>query len=247
MSDRLDRGGDGVMRSWHWIVAGLLAPSISLAAEDAVKAMAHCAAISESGERLQCYDDLSKRIAAAVPARPVASVEVGKWITTRSRNPVSDDDTVAIELRSEARAARFGTPVTLIIRCQRGKPELSLSWGAYLGSKSTSVTTRIGGEPAETASWRSSEDNTTSFLPGDNATFIRRMIAADRLAAQVTPYSKTPISAVFETQGLETAIKSVEESCHASEPAAPNPAPAAISKDTTPSEPPQTAPRSDSN
>src|SRR5262249_6890040 len=145
-----------------------------------------------------------RRLAAAPPAAaaPRVVADVGKWLTTRSRNPVDDAERVAIELRSEARAARVGTPVTLLIRCQDGRPELSLNWGAYLGGRTAAVTTRIGSEPAETAAWRSSEDNSTSFLPGDAGAFIRRMIAADKMAAQVTPYSKTPISATFETAGL---------------------------------------------
>jgi type VI secretion system protein VasI len=37
---------------------------------------------------------------------------------------------------------------------------------------------------------------------------------ADNLVAQITPYNESPVTAIFDTSGLENAIKPLRETCN---------------------------------
>jgi type VI secretion system protein VasI len=86
-------------------------------------------------------------------------------------------------------------------------------WNDYLGSDRIAVTTRIGDQEAETKRWSLSTDNSATFYPGNDTDFIRAMFAGDRLVAQTTPYNESPVTAVFNTTGLETAITDLRKTC----------------------------------
>jgi len=145
--------------------------------------------------------------AASAPAKGP-----GKWVTDRAKNLVDDTETVTITLAGEGGLSRWSARITLAVRCQRAKTEVAINWDSYLGSKPR-VMTRIGtGEP-ETKTWLVAPDNNTSILPGDSIGFIKRMMTTDKFVAQVTPFSNTPITAVFDTAGLDEAIKPIEGVC----------------------------------
>ena len=51
--------------------------------------------------------------------------------------------------------------------------------------------------------------------PGNNAAFLEQLLSSDRLVAQTTPYSESPITAVFDLAGLSAAVKPLREVCPA--------------------------------
>jgi type VI secretion system protein VasI len=205
------------MRVPHLLALTVLLPAAAFAATDPAKEIARCAAIQGTGERLQCFDDLAKSLAAesapdAAAAAPAPAKGPGKWVTDRAKNLVDDTENVTITLAGEGGLSRWSARITLIVRCQRAKTELAINWDNYLGSKPR-VMTRIGAGEAETKTWLVAPDNNTSILPGDSIGFIKRMLTAEKFVAQVTPFSNTPVTAVFDTAGLDEAIKPVEEVC----------------------------------
>ena len=106
----------------------------------------------------------------------------------------------------------WGSRVVLVLRCKSNKTEAYINWRDYLGSEAH-VTWRIGAEDARTGRWVLSTDEKATFYPYDDIAFIRQLLNADRLVAQVTPYSETPVTAVFDLTGLTNVIIPLQEAC----------------------------------
>src|SRR5256885_9506138 len=77
------------------------------------------------------------------------------------------------------------------------------------------VITRLGAGEAKNQKWPLSTDNKATFYPGDAAAFLEQLLAANRFVAQTTPYSESPITAVFDVAGLSAAVKPLREVCPA--------------------------------
>ena len=171
--------------------------------------IAECAAVANDIGRLQCYDAL----AASIGTAPDASVSSdSNWIVNDKTNPIDDTRTVALLLRSASGTSRGGQPIGLILRCQSGDTTVFINWSDYLGSEAN-VLTRVGTDEAATRRWSLSTDSQATFAPGNNIEFIQRLLGADRLVAQVTPYSESPVTAIFDLTGIETALAPLREAC----------------------------------
>jgi len=143
----------------------------------------------------------------------VVGTGTGHWKVSTSINPLDDTKTIILALPAKkGRSGRSDRPIPLIIRCKSGETELYIGWGEYLGS-STHVTSRLGHGQAITSQWNLSSESTTSFYPHNTILFINQLMNVDRLVLQTTPYQEIPITAVFETTGLKTAIKPLRMVC----------------------------------
>lgn len=176
------------------------------------KEVAGCAAIDGDLSRLQCYDNLAKKHKLAGP-QPSEDTPKGKggWYVHSTTNPLDDSKTVVLRIASTSGSNQYGRPVTLLLRCHSNQTDAFLNWDSYLGSDAD-VTTRIGSSTAKTAAWDISTDKKASFHP-QPIPFIKEMMKADKVAFQVTPYSSSPITAIFDTTGLEESIKPLRETC----------------------------------
>jgi type VI secretion system protein VasI len=189
---------------------------------DLKTSIAKCAIIAGQLDRLQCYDDAASAAGIAgpqpeVPAEP--SVGVGKWQINRDKNPIDDSERVVAALAADSGQSRFEGPVTLIARCQSKKTELYISWGEYLGndgdiySTYKKVTIRIGQRPATTQNWPVSTDSKATFAPDWAGSLLKAMAASDKFVAQVTPYNESPITAIFDTTGMQKALSPLASVC----------------------------------
>ena len=53
-----------------------------------------------------------------------------------------------------------------------------------------------------------------NFLsPRNEVDFLKKLLVVDSFVAQVTPYSASPITAIFDIRGLSNAIKPLQETC----------------------------------
>lgn len=202
------------MKFWGMVIAfALLMPDIASA--DLKKDIAVCAAKSGELERLACYDGIAKRNKLDGPqGKTTVASGGGKWVVTDKVNPVDDSRTVTMVLPADSGKSKWGRPVVLIARCMSNSTEVFINWGDYLGSEAD-VLTRIGKNDAVTRRWSLSTDSQATFYPenGDIA-FLKKIMEADSLVAQVTPYNESPTTAIFDTVGLEDAIKPLRETCH---------------------------------
>lgn len=195
------------------IIWGLISTFSANAQEDNIqKRIAQCSTVESDLERLECYDNLSKDMGFVDVPEIIESEGVGKWNVNVDRNPLDDSKTVVLVLEADEGKSRWGQPVGLVLRCKSNKTEVFIVWNDYLGSKAF-VTTRIGSEQAKKQEWSLSTNSKATFYSGNDITFIRKLLAADKFVAQVTPYNESPITAVFDVRGLSEAIKPLQDAC----------------------------------
>jgi type VI secretion system protein VasI len=177
------------------------------------QAIARCAAIKGDLDRLTCFDGLAKQAGLAGPqSLPVPTEGTGKWQVQRDKNPVDDSERVVLVLVADSGKNRRGMPIAFIARCQSSKTEVYIAWEDYLGMDGARVTTRVGDSPAKTETWSISTDRRGSFAPSA-VKLLKDMATADKFLAQVVPYGESPITAIFDTAGLRTALAPLTKVC----------------------------------
>jgi len=176
------------------------------------KEVAKCAAVKGELARLDCFDRLAKDNNLIGKKTQQSNIEgKGQWHVKTQINPVDDSSTVILYLEAESGKGILDDTVSLIVRCQSNKTDLYINWYSYLGNEAR-VLTRIGDANAQTSLWDVSPDKKGSFRKGPIG-FLKEMMKASRLVAQITPYNENPITAVFDTTGLSSAIKPLRETC----------------------------------
>jgi len=131
---------------------------------------------------------------------------IGKWDYATKINPI--DDTTMIWFALECEAPTYRSPV-LGLRWRDGKTNLYIGWNNYL-SDNTRVTYRLDSEKAKKKTWNGSTNKEATFYPGKSKTvikFIRKLMEADKLAVQITPYGEGPTTAVFDIRGLKNVVE----------------------------------------
>ncbi len=176
------------------------------------KEYAKCAAIDGDLARLECFDGLARvKKLDGRQAQPVSTDGVGQWVVSADINPVDDSKTVTLLLRSDSGKNRWGKSPLLIVRCMSNSTSMIINWSAYLG-REAEVLTRVGANKAATTRWALSTDSQATFHPQPIA-FLKQLLAETKMVAQITPYNESPVTAVFDTRGLENAIKPLRETC----------------------------------
>lgn len=144
----------------------------------------------------------------------------GKWMLSRSINPIDDSKTVMLTLTADTGVSSRGTPISMIARCQSNKTELFVNWNDYLGDDSNDVyeewklvTVRVADAPAVQQRWSISTDNDSTFAPDWAGSLLKTMLDADRMILQTIPYNESPVTATFDIRGLRGSLKPLAETC----------------------------------
>jgi len=175
--------------------------------EELEKEIAKCAAIEGDLERLEAYDNLARLLGVAYPEVIHPDVKgTGKWRFDKKINPIDDTITITFILNSDSGESTYGQPIYLVLRYRSKETEAYIGWKSYLGDKAN-VLTRMGTEKASTQTWSLSTDSQATFYPKDGIKFIQKLMNVDKFIAQVTPYSESPITAVFDVRGLKKAVE----------------------------------------
>ncbi len=177
--------------------------------------MAQCAAISNTINRLECYDNLAKA-EGLVSTNTSRQVQQSNWRTNTKTDPLTDESVyTAILVADEGKAGPYRDDVALVVRCQDNKTEMYIVWDAYLGRDSISTTYRIGKNPATTSSWSTSTDNKAAFFPGSPIGTLKQLIDSEdpTFVANVTPYNANPVTAIFNTTGSDQALLDIRNGC----------------------------------
>ena len=143
---------------------------------------------------------------------PVRANE-GNWRILEGVNPVNNTKTIIMFLAAESGKSKRGDVPDLMIRCMNNKINFYINWNEFLGTNDIKVLTRIGDEKAETKKWKPSFCKEKSFYPDISVKFIRRMFESNKFFAQVTPYGESPRTAVFDTSGMKSALKPLQDNC----------------------------------
>ncbi len=133
----------------------------------------------------------------------------GKWFYWTEMNPMYDTVDYRFALYCEVPSYSSPPHPTLIVKWTNGKTQLTIRWRRYLGNN-TDVTYRFDAEGATKETWNGSTNSTQVFYPGSSKTvieFIQRLMKADKLALQITPYSEGQVVEVFDIRGLKNIVE----------------------------------------
>lgn len=125
-----------------------------------------------------------------------------KWTVTTDVNPINDSKRIVFSLMADEGVSNYRRPIVLMIRYDSNRTEVYIVWDDYLGDR-VYVTMRIGDEKAERFQWNNSTDNKATFYPKNSVALISKMVQVERVVFQCTPYSESPVTAVFDVRGLK--------------------------------------------
>lgn len=103
--------------------------------------------------------------------------------------------------------------IYLMVRCKNNRTELMIYWDTFLWEDTQKVTTRVGKEKATTTSWSGSTDNQATFSERP-IPLIKKMLKEDKFVARIKERNGTPITAIFNTSGMEEAVQEISETCN---------------------------------
>lgn len=176
------------------------------------KEVAVCAAESNIVKRLDCYDSLAVRHEQAPASKSTTGTGKGKWRTETDTDPLTDKSVHYAFLTAESGKGRFGDVVSLTVRCKNKTTDAYINWNTFLGSDGISVTTRVDKAPAKTARWAISTDHKASFMPAAAAN-LKGFFESTAYVANLTPYSESPITAIFDISGAREALADISKGC----------------------------------
>ncbi len=191
----------------------MLAVTTATGQVDLKKEIAECYSKSGDLAKMNCYDTLARKIGVDGPqVSPVTIAGVGKWQVSDTTNPMDDTRKVTIFLHADSGTGQFGGRVRFAARCQSNKTEAWVSWNDFMGTDAVSVTYRVGDEEAKKYKWGLSTDNKATYIEKP-IPLLKQMMVTNKFIAQATPYNESPITAIFDTQGMENALKPLRETC----------------------------------
>lgn len=138
----------------------------------------------------------------------------GPWFVNERTDPLDDSPIVTLANTASEGRSQVGRAPSLILRCSDNRTEVYIAWSDYLGSDAPTVSYRIGDGTMQTSRWSMSTDNQATFYPGNDIALIRQLVTANRFVARVTPYNESPVTAVFELDGLPEHVGKLQEACN---------------------------------
>jgi len=176
------------------------------------KELANCSGKDNSIQRLSCFDDLAKKHNQVSKTIDTTSTSKGAWTTSTKTDPLTDKSIHFAQINATEGKGRFGEQITMTIRCKNGKTEAYIDWASFLGSEDIKVTSRIDKSPASTSFWSISTDHKASFMP-QAVTVLKKFIGANSFVVNLTPYGESPVTALFDISGGDSAFADIRRDC----------------------------------
>lgn len=192
--------------------------------------------ITNSEERLRTYDSVLEKHGIRVKSSQTEEENIqGKWTVTEKTDPLDGKKIITFILHADSgKSYLVGRPISLVLRWTGGKTEVYINWGNYMSKDDSWVSSKFDDGAIEINSWNLSTDGTATFLPerirtekdpvngivrfkkrpkdqnkdeDDIMRFIKRLRDSKQLIARVTPFRESPLTAIFDTRGLEAAAR----------------------------------------
>ncbi len=176
------------------------------------KALMKCAAESNIIQRLACFDNFAKINHLAPTSVETTISTKNKWRTSSDKDPLTDKSIHYATLEADQGKGLFGDRIGLVVRCKSGKTEAFINWNTFLGSENINVTSRVDKAPATTTYWSISTDHKASFMPQPVAV-LSKFSGASSYVVNLTPYSESPITAIFDVAGANEAFRDIKRDC----------------------------------
>ena len=156
------------------------------------------------------------RLSLAAPEDALAPErEPGYWYIYESLDPIDDSVTITAMVLANGERS-FGAVPMLAVRCAKDRTEVFVDWTDYLGSDHNGrVVVRWDDGAPVTQRWSGSSDHRATFAR-QPISFVRSLMAHDRLVVRTTPYDEAPTTLVFDLtneQKLNTLWR-IAEACN---------------------------------
>lgn len=199
--------------SFRFVLALFLLPVFAIKA--AAMDLSQCTAITDNNDRLKCYDDI------AAP-KETKTTQTSNWMVEVEKSPMDDSTTVYMSVESEnSIPPKFRTgpdKADLLIRCKENKTVIFAVFSDYFLGSSTELSYieyRVDSEKAERKRFYISNDHKAIGLwDGESIKFIKSLFSKNQLILRVTPFSESPVTAIFPISGIETAIDPLRKACN---------------------------------
>jgi type VI secretion system protein VasI len=154
-----------------------------------------------------------------------AQSQNGLWQSKNIPDALSGTVSTVIELVPTSDTDNDFDNTAIYISCDGSSDSLrvQIEWDQVLNTDSnvpgneSQIQYRIGDNPIQTEDWSLSNDNETMFYQGVAFNLIQELESSNTFIAQVTPFSSNPISATYNTSGLNSAIGPVLQACEISQ------------------------------
>lgn len=130
------------------------------------------------------------------------------WQIRKSLDEIDDSKIIHALLDAEN-----DNDIYLMVRCKNNRTELMIYWDTFLWEDTQKVTTRVGKEKAITTSWSGSTGKRATFSERP-IPLIKKMLKEDKFVARIKERNGTPITAIFNTSGMEEAVQEISETCN---------------------------------
>lgn len=161
--------------------------------------------------------------ATTVPATATPERVTG-WRVFTGSDLMTDRKSVGIaHTASTYEPSRREGPPILVVRCTYGgktpqELEVYIDWRTFVSTERVPVTWRWDDTKALNVRWAVGVAHESTFAPtmGRNlasSAFLRFMLEHDQLAVRVTPYNRTPVTAVWDLTSLGEALSPLQEHC----------------------------------
>ena len=132
------------------------------------------------------------------------------WEVWKEKSQIDDSTiyTIRREAEEPVRGGYRKTPPVLILRHKEGKSEAYVSWPMYISNDKLPVTVRFDGDEAVTEDWNCSTDGKAVFSPFQFSDFLGMVLESKRLVVRLTPFGKSPETAIFDISGLADSLDS---------------------------------------
>jgi hypothetical protein len=189
-------------------VAFNLAGGIAFA-QGANDPMAHLRACSvmEGAARLECLEDLSRKIAP--PDRPAP--EVDNWVVSETTSPV--DYTPIVSASTVSRGGSDGSSMRLSIHCRGGRTEMIVSGPAVRSGEAYAISYRINdAQPVQLAAGSPSFGTGVAFT-GDAVRLLQSLPEVGDFAVRLSTRTGAARDGYFLLNGLKMAREKIAAAC----------------------------------
>lgn len=194
---------------------GILAAAISAAGADQLEDAKECAAITDSLQRLTCFDRAFPKTDAAPATDEAASTVSATWDVRRERSDIDDSPAVYATLSpiDSSGTGILNRGLTLLVRCSENTTSVMLHTDMFM-SDNPRVTIRFGNAPAETTRWSRSSNYQAAGLwsGGQSIPFLRKLKNGERLVVRVEARERQ--DAVFNLGNVEEVVSEVATACN---------------------------------
>lgn len=166
-----------------------------------------CAVIKNDAARLVCYDKVSGRSKGTKK-----SLKEGRWRASVEKDPLDDSKTTHLFLVADSGANYKNDRPSLNIRCSSKKQELFINWNTFVASDFSTIKMRIDEKESFQEDMSMSSNNEATFTYYADK-YIKQLRAGKKFVAQVVPFGANPITAIFSLNGLDKALRRVENEC----------------------------------